>query len=302
MTTTLAHPDTRQDGGASRSIDTPDHASAQNATATATATGPGALLAWLQDSAQTVRSAVTTLREEASQHLAAHNGTTAKAIALGKITLQHLSTAVEEVHSFLLAETTQTLLSNTVDSCITLSNKVFQSIAQPLAKLPAQTSDASDFVLKWAATAIPGSRVLCSAALTKLQDLGSTLWQVYQKIGTDGAEKTTSAPDLSGFTAPSATEHSSPTAAGSITASKPEPRPLTSDDPGLNLANALPPLTQRDSTGATGDTYMYNDEHLQPPLTRWMSQDRPLPPTETAPNVQCMGICESFEGATTPGL
>lgn len=288
MTTTLAHTDTRQDGSASRSIDTPDHASAQAIPAAnaqnATATGPGALLAWLQDSAQTVRSAVTTLREEASQHFAAHNGTTAKAIALGKVTLQHLSTAAEEVHSFLLAETTQTLLSNTVDSCIALSNKAFQTIAQPLAKLPAQTSDASDFVLKWAATAIPGSRVLCSAALTKLQDLGSTLWQVYQKTGSDGAEKTTSTPGLSAFTAPSATEHSSPTTAGSATASKPEP----------------PPLTQRDSTGATGDTYMYNDENLQPPLTRWMSQD--LPPTETAQNVQCMGICEIAEGATTPFL
>lgn len=297
MTTTLALPDTRQDGSASRCVDTPDHAASAQATPAtnalnATATGPGALLAWLQDSAQTVRSAVTTLREEASQHLAAHNGTTAKAIALGKITLQHLSTAAEEVHSFLLAETTQTLLSNTVDSCIALSNKAFQTIAQPLAKLPAQTSDASDFVLKWAATAIPGSRVLCSAALAKLQDLGSTLWQVYQKTGTDGAEKSPTISDFSAFIDRPAAKHSSATTPGSTTAKTP-------DSPGLDPGHALLPLTQRDSMGANAGSHMDNENNLQSSLTRSMPQDLPLLPTETA---GCMGICESFEGATAPLL
>lgn len=301
MTTTLARPRTPQDGSASRCVDTLEHSAPHMPTANAlnaTATGPGALLAWLQDSAQTVRSAVTTLREEARQHLSAHNGTTAQAVALGKITLQHLSAAAEEVHSFIVAETTQTLLSNTVDSCIALSNKAFQSIAQPLAKLPAQTSDASDFVLKWAATAIPGSRVLCSAALAKLQDLGSTLWHAYQKTGTDGAEKSTSTPGPSAWVVPPATEHSSATGAGPTTASK----PVTPDDRDLDLSHALPPLTQRDSMGATDDTDIYNDDNLQPSLPRSMPQDLPLPATETAPDVRCLGICEAFEGATAPIL
>lgn len=237
----------------------------------------------MKASAQTVRSAATALRDEARQHLPAPK----EVAALGTATLHQLSIAAEEVRSFILAETTQTLLSNTMGSCISLSNKAFKSIAGPLVKLPVHTSDASAFVLKWASAAVPGSRVLCSAALAKLQDLGGSLWHGSEYAGAGGAETPAhaAAPDA----APIA----------------PAPQPMAPDSPCFELDDLLPILAQADSMSAPADSDTDGEDSQQAPnllvsLNRTMSQDLPQHPSEAVLITGRMESTEEFDSAIAP--
>lgn len=322
MTSTLAFPHSRAENTLQAgSVDAHAHSvlpataqatavqSEQDAAATGSARADSPVFAWLQASAQTLRSAATALRDEARQHLPAPKAVAAQAMTLGTATLRQLSTAAEEVRAFILAETTQSLLSNTLDSCISLTDKAFKSVAGPLAELPAQTSQASAFVLKWAAAAVPGSRVVCSAALAKLQDLGSTLWHTYQNSGAEGAEKSASAPDLTAWVDMPANADTSHAVAGAATAPIPPiaPAPESAAPNGHGLApdDVLSTLTQADSMGAPADSDT-DDADSQPApdlpasLNRTLSEDLPQHPTEVVLITGRMESTEGFDGAIAP--
>ncbi len=312
MTSTLDFPhhsaeNTPQEGSASHPVE------AHTATGSTRAESP--VFAWLKASAQTVHSAAAALRDEARQHLPAPK----EVAALGKATLHQLSIAAEELRSFILAETTQTLLSNTMDSCISLSNKAFKSIAGPLVKLPVHTSDTSAFVLKWASAAVPGSRVLCSAALAKLQDLGSALWHGFENAGAGGAEKSATAPDLTALFDRPATADTHAAAAGAAQANEtpahvaapeappiaPAPQPMAPDSPGFELDDLLSILAQADSMSVPADSDTDDEDSQQAPdllvsLNRTMSQDLPQHATEVVLITGRMESTEEFDSAIAP--
>ncbi len=308
---------TLQESSASHPVEAHAH-SGLNATATGSARADSPVFAWLQASAQTVRSAATALRDEVRQHLPAPK----EVAAFGTATLGQLSIAAEGMRSFIVAETTQTLLGNTLGSCITMTDKAFKTMAGPLTQLPFHTSDASAFVLKMAAAAIPASRVLCSAVITQLQALGSTVWHDYQNAVAGGAEKSAAAADLAALFNMPATADTCVAAAGAAQATQapahtavpdapalppvaPAPPPTTPDSlPGFARDDLLSILAQVDSMSVPADSDTDDEDSQQAPdlvsLNRTMSQDLPQLPMDMVLITGRMEITEDFDSAIAP--